>query len=191
MKFRYLICLLALLLVVSVTAQEPTEVNTVQTVSLSVDPDDDEPTAVLADRVQDSTCGVYVVAPEALMLRALKSVEEAGASDEQVSPEEGEEEQDGDRTKQVRGKQVGYRVQVFADNNVRTAKTEARQRERAISQSFPDYGTYVSYASPFWRLRVGDFRSQYEAEKAAAEIKKHFPRYAREVRVVRDRVNIR
>jgi hypothetical protein len=58
-----------------------------------------------------------------------------------------------------------------------------------MNQAFPTYATYVAYASPYWRLRVGDFRSQYEAEKAAAEIRKAFPRYAKEVRVVRDRVN--
>ena len=87
------------------------------------------------------------------------------------------------------GKTVGYRVQVYADNNVRSAKSEARNRERAVSSAFPQHATYVSYASPYWRLRVGDFRSQYDAEKAAAEIRKTFPRYAREVRVVRDRIN--
>lgn len=86
---------------------------------------------------------------------------------------------------------VGYRVQVYADNNSRTAKGEARQRERALSSSFPLYATYVTYASPYWRLRVGDFRSQYEAEKAADEIRRAFPGYSKEVRVVRDRVNVR
>lgn len=91
----------------------------------------------------------------------------------------------------VANKVVGYRVQVFADNNSRTAKGEARQRERALGASFPLYSTYVTFASPYWRLRVGDFRSQYEAEKAADEIRRAFPGYSKEVRVVRDRVNAR
>ena len=55
----------------------------------------------------------------------------------------------------------------------------------------PQWDTYVTYASPYWRLRIGDFRTQYEAEKAAADIRRQFPRYAKEVRVVRDRVNAR
>lgn len=88
-------------------------------------------------------------------------------------------------------KVVGYRVQIFADNNSRTAKGEARLRERALNASFPIYGTYVTYASPYWRLRVGDFKSQYEAEKAADDIRRAFPKYSKEVRVVRDRVNAR
>lgn len=90
-----------------------------------------------------------------------------------------------------KGKIVGFRVQVYADNNQRVAKGEARQRERAIGRRFPSMMTYVAYASPYWRLRVGDFRTQAEAEKAAADIRRAFPGYAREVRVVRDRINAR
>lgn len=90
----------------------------------------------------------------------------------------------------AQGKIVGYRVQIYADNNVRTAKSEARMRERAVGRAFP-YNTYVTYSSPYWRLRVGDFRTQEEAQKAAASIRQRFPRYAREVRVVRDHVYAR
>lgn len=82
----------------------------------------------------------------------------------------------------------GYRVQVYLDNNARTAKNEARARARNISERFPNYPTYVVYSSPYWRLRVGNFRSHEEADEAAAEISAAFPSYAREVRVVRDRI---
>lgn len=86
-------------------------------------------------------------------------------------------------------KTAGYRVQVFSDNNVRTAKSEARAKAQAISTRLPQYRTYVAYNSPFWRLRVGDFPTLSEAENAADEIKKLFPAYASEVRVVKDRIN--
>jgi hypothetical protein len=72
-------------------------------------------------------------------------------------------------------KQVGYRVQVFSDNNVRTAKTEAQSRARKISSRF-------SYR----RLKVGDFRTQGEAQEAAREIKAAFPSYGKEMRIVKD-----
>lgn len=145
----------------------------------------------IVERLQQPQSAVGVDAPEALLLRALPAAESEQQENENPT-EEATEETDTEKPRNTRaGKAVGYRVQVFADNNARTAKTEARQRERAISQAFPEYGTYVSYASPYWRLRVGDFRSQYEADKAATEIKRQFPRYAREVRVVRDRVNVR
>ena len=83
----------------------------------------------------------------------------------------------------------GYRVQIYSDNNSRTAKNEARAKERAISQTFPDLATYVSYDSPYWRLRVGDCRTRAEADALAAEIKKAFPAYRAEITVVRDRIN--
>ncbi len=82
----------------------------------------------------------------------------------------------------------GYRVQVFLDNNARTAKNEARTRARNISEQFPHYPTYVVYSSPYWRLRVGNFRTRDDADAAAAELSAAFPAYAREIRVVRDRI---
>lgn len=84
----------------------------------------------------------------------------------------------------------GYRIQVFSDNNSRTAKAEARTRQRNISSQFPEMGTYVVYNSPYWRLRVGNFRTQEEANAAAADLKSAFPAYSKEIRVVRDRITI-
>lgn len=86
-------------------------------------------------------------------------------------------------------KVAGFRIQVFSDNNARTAKNEARAKSHNISGSFPHWRTYITYEAPYWRLRVGDFRSRTDAEEAAEEIKRHFPSYSREVRVVRDRIN--
>lgn len=90
----------------------------------------------------------------------------------------------------VNGRMAGYRVQVFSDNNTRTAKNEARSKQRVISSRFPQYQTYVMYTSPYWRLKVGDFRTQQDANNAADELRKAFPAYSKEIRVVRDRVNI-
>lgn len=90
----------------------------------------------------------------------------------------------------VNGRMAGYRVQVFSDNNARTAKNEARSKQRVISARFPNYQTYVMYTSPYWRLKVGDFKTQKEANIVAEELRKAFPSYSKEIRVVRDRINI-
>ncbi len=87
-------------------------------------------------------------------------------------------------------KMGGYRVQIYSDNNARTAKNEARSKERAIAGAFPELSTYVIYDSPYWRLRVGDCRSKAEADELAVEIKKAFPAYRAEITVVRDRINV-
>ncbi len=93
---------------------------------------------------------------------------------------------------QARGRNgvAGFRIQVFSDNNVRTAKNEARKREMTIASRFGHYRTYKIYSAPYWRVRVGDFRSQQDAESAAADMRRAFPAFSKEIRVVRDRVNI-
>ena len=147
----------------------------------------------ITSRLQNPSAPIVVDAPHALWLRVGKADAAAERLSAEIADDDATDEKlESEATSQkVRSKGVGYRVQVFADNNARSAKTEARQREKSISGAFPQYSTYVTYASPFWRLRVGDFKSQYDADKAAAEIKRQFPGYAREVRVVRDRVNVK
>lgn len=132
---------------------------------------------------------VTVEQPQALAER-LRMPDGVSSED---APDEGgvEEEKESPAVHRSKGKTVGFRVQVYADSNQRVAKGEARQRERAVGRRFPSMMTYVAYVSPYWRLRVGDFRTQAEAEKAAADIRRAFPSYAKEVRVVRDRINAR
>ncbi|MCM1337875.1 MAG: SPOR domain-containing protein [Candidatus Amulumruptor caecigallinarius] len=86
---------------------------------------------------------------------------------------------------------AGYRVQVYSDGNQRTAKAETQRKAAAVSSRFPNMRTYTSYSAPFWRLRVGDFRTRREAEDAAASLRSAFPAYRNEIRVVRDRINAR
>lgn len=90
----------------------------------------------------------------------------------------------------VNGKAVGFRVQIFSDNNPRTAKSQVRAKQRSVASRFPSWRTYVSFNSPYWRLKVGDFRTEHDAYEAAEEIKRAFPGSAKEIRVVRDRINI-
>lgn len=133
----------------------------------------------------DSTSTIRIIQPLALDA-AIGRVQSAT---EPVVETERPESFDNDLGEQTRV--AGYRVQVFSDNNQRTAKGEARSKELQLRGAFPELGTYVVYNSPFWRLKVGDFRTQHEAEAIADEIKSRFPSFAREVRVVRDRVNVR
>jgi hypothetical protein len=131
---------------------------------------------------------VTVEQPQELADRLINTA--AASGQDENSDEESEEKSAVPQTRN-NGKIVGYRVQVYSDSNQRVAKGEARQRERAIGSRFPALATYVGYASPYWRLRVGDFRTQAEAQKYASDIRKAFPSYAKEIRVVRDRINAR
>lgn len=83
---------------------------------------------------------------------------------------------------------MGYRVEVFADNNVRSAKVQAASRKRAIQSRFPDHKVYLVFEAPFWRVRMGDFHSRAAAESIAAEVRTAFPAMRSGVRVVRSSI---
>jgi len=90
----------------------------------------------------------------------------------------------------IQKRSVGYRIQAYSDNNFRTAKANAQQRARDIAMKFPQYRSYISYKAPSWRLRIGDFQSQREAHAALSKIKSVFPKFAREMVIVRDHINV-
>lgn len=85
---------------------------------------------------------------------------------------------------------VGYRVQVFDDNNPRTARSQANAKRQQMSDRFPEFQAYVTFNSPYWCVKVGDFRSRSEAEAAMREIRQAFPALSAYIRVVRDRINL-
>lgn len=85
---------------------------------------------------------------------------------------------------------TGYRVQVFDDNNPRSARRNAEAAEQRIAAQFPHLRSYMTFNSPYWRVKVGDFRSRAEAEAVMAEIRQAFPSLAAYLRVVRDKINI-
>ena len=84
----------------------------------------------------------------------------------------------------------GYRVQVFSSNVQRTAKNEAFKIERQIRETFPDQTVYVNYSSPFWKVRVGDFTSQYQAQQFRTKLIEAFPVMRSEIYIVREQIII-
>jgi len=87
------------------------------------------------------------------------------------------------------GSGAGYRIQVFSSNVQRTAKTEAFNIEKDIRTAFPDLGVYVSYTSPFWKVRVGDFKSSDEAQAFRSELITAFPNLKNAIYTVKDKIN--
>lgn len=97
---------------------------------------------------------------------------------------------DGEGRQQASASRTGYRIQVFDDNNPRTAAAHAKQREQQVRAAFPHLRAYVSFNSPYWRVKVGDFRTRGEAEAAMEEIREVFPQYGAYLRIVPDKINI-
>ena len=85
-------------------------------------------------------------------------------------------------------KLAGYRIQVFSDGrNQHTLEARAKARGSAIIAKFPKYKgqVYTYSSSPNWYTRIGNFRTNAEANAALTELKKSFPNYASEMRVVK------
>jgi len=64
----------------------------------------------------------------------------------------------------------GFRVQIFMEvgnDAIEHAETTKKEFER----QFKGIPVYLSYGQPYYRLRVGDFRSRVEAEKCLREIR--------------------
>lgn len=90
-------------------------------------------------------------------------------------------------------KTTGYRVQVFNDGrNQGSLQARAKARGNAIASKFPKYRgqIYTFSSAPNWFTRVGNFKSQAEANAAMAELKRAFPSFAGEMRVVKCQVVI-
>ncbi len=107
---------------------------------------------------------------------------------EELTPKKPKRQHTSQQTIENRG--VGYRIQAYSDNNYKTAKASAQKRARDIAMKFPQYRSYISYKAPAWRLRIGDFKTQREAQAALQRIKSVYPKFAREMVIVRDRINI-
>lgn len=81
---------------------------------------------------------------------------------------------------------VGYRVQVYSNNNARKAKSEAFELETKLIEQFPDVKCYVSYSAPFWKVRLGDFSNYAEAVVFAQRVKNELPKLANEIIVIKE-----
>ena len=79
----------------------------------------------------------------------------------------------------------GYRIQVYSDNMQRRAKEMAQERAQMIQASDSTLATYVTFNSPFWRVRVGNYSSYEEAAIKLRELKKQFPAIS-DMRIVKD-----
>ena len=88
----------------------------------------------------------------------------------------------------------GYRIQVFSDGrNQSSLEARAKARGNAIIARFPKYrGQVYTYSSaPNWYTRIGNFRNEEEAQKALDELKRSFPNFSSEMRVVKSKINLR
>ena len=81
----------------------------------------------------------------------------------------------------------GYRVQVYSSNQQQTAKTEALEVEEKLKAKI-EQTIYVQYLPPFWKVRIGDFRTYDEAKEYKKLFVQQFPDLMGDTYIVRDKI---
>ena len=68
----------------------------------------------------------------------------------------------------------GYRIRIFFDNK-QTARVASEEALKKFESLFHDVSAYRSYANPYFKVTVGDFRTRSEAMSYLERIRKDFP----------------
>lgn len=87
-------------------------------------------------------------------------------------------------TRESRRNVPGFRIQVMSTpdrNKVYDAKAK-------VYQEFPDWKPYLLYQAPNYKLRVGDFKTEEEAQAALQQLSKLFPQ---EMYVIHDIIELK
>jgi hypothetical protein len=74
-------------------------------------------------------------------------------------------------TRESREHVPGFRIQVINTQD----RNKVYDAKAKVYQQFPDWKPYLLYQAPNYKLRVGDFKTQEEAEAAMQELAKLFP----------------
>lgn len=83
----------------------------------------------------------------------------------------------------------GFRVQVYSSNQQQTAKMEALELEAKLKEKVT-HTIYVQYLPPFWKVRLGDFRTYEEARDYKKLFVQLFPKMMGDTYIVRDKIKV-
>ncbi|MBQ3997755.1 MAG: SPOR domain-containing protein [Paludibacteraceae bacterium] len=83
----------------------------------------------------------------------------------------------------------GYRVQIYSSNQQQTAKAEALDLEDKLRDKL-NQTIYVQYLPPFWKVRLGDFRTYTEAKEYKKEFVQMYPEMQGDTYIVRDKIQV-
>ena len=91
----------------------------------------------------------------------------------------------------VRGEQIidGFRVQIYASNRQQVAKNESLILQQRI-EPLLDVPVYAISEPPFWKVRIGNFKTREEANTYKDILLNMFPDMAGSTYVVPDKITI-
>lgn len=83
----------------------------------------------------------------------------------------------------------GYRVQIYSSNQQQNAKGEALELEARLKDKI-NQTLYVQYLPPFWKVRIGDFRTYDEAKEYKKLFVQQYPDLMGDTYIVRDKIQV-
>ena len=94
-------------------------------------------------------------------------------------------------TGRVRGEQIidGFRVQIYASNQQQVAKNESLMLQQRI-EPLLDVPVYAISEPPFWKVRIGNFKTREEANTYKEILLNMFPDMVGSTYVVPDKITI-
>lgn len=78
----------------------------------------------------------------------------------------------------------GWRIQIFFEAG-NYSKTQAMEAKTEFVSKYPDLRNYLIFQEPYYKVRIGDYRTKIEAEKVLKEIIDDYPNAF----VVKDEIN--
>jgi hypothetical protein len=79
----------------------------------------------------------------------------------------------------------GFRIQLFSDSG-NNSKTRAQTLKDELLSVYPEVGVYLTFKSPNYKVRFGDFRTRLDAQRMLNELSIDFPNAF----IVTDHINL-
>ena len=79
----------------------------------------------------------------------------------------------------------GFRIQVFSDSGT-NSKTKAQSVQSELQSKFPEMGVYLTFKSPNYRVRIGDFRTKLDVQRFLMVLTGDYPNAF----IVADQINL-
>ena len=79
----------------------------------------------------------------------------------------------------------GYRIHIFMETG-NDGLMHAEEVKNKFEEKYDDIPAYITFGEPYYRVRVGDFRTRLEASKFLERINRKYPN----AWVIKDKINL-
>jgi hypothetical protein len=80
----------------------------------------------------------------------------------------------------------GFRINIYSESG-NHSRRGAMAAKMAFSEHFPNAKSYVSFEEPYFKVKIGNFRTRLEATAALDSLKSTYP----QAYVVKDKLNVK